>query len=229
MVSPGRSIELERPNDVIAKFDGALSLAPRGGSGGFKAPVTLDNLYMRGTTVRSVDWVAGAARPPRRPAPPGGRGRGPPQVVNTGPDTKIYKSNRDPPLKESSLILAVNRVLKYVVGLLAVICLTGGVASFLWMNSNGGRDAWYLAYPAADARWAGDASRAEEQARVVNLEEEWYIKFFYYFLLMAQFVPVSLYARVPRQRAGSTARKRTPPPSPARARWSPPRRRCPCP
>ncbi|KAH8047537.1 phospholipid-translocating ATPase [Aureococcus anophagefferens] len=102
------------------------------------------------------------------------------------------KSNKDPPMKESSLILAINRVLKYIIGLLTMICLTGGLCSYLWMSSNAGEDAWYLGYPRADAIW-GAADRRASQARVVNLEEAWFIKFFYYFLLMAQFVPVSLY------------------------------------
>ncbi|KAK7248574.1 hypothetical protein SO694_00160025 [Aureococcus anophagefferens] len=42
--------------------------------------------------------------------------------------TTIMKSNKDPPMKESSLILAINRVLKYIIGLLTMICLTGGSA-----------------------------------------------------------------------------------------------------
>ncbi|EGB10874.1 hypothetical protein AURANDRAFT_22034, partial [Aureococcus anophagefferens] len=169
----GAVVEMEHPNDVIAKFEGTIAFAAAGGSPPEKAAVNLDFVYMRGTTVRSVDWVLGVA-------------------VNTGPDTKIMKSNKDPPMKESSLILAINRVLKYIIGLLTMICLTGGLCSYLWMSSNAGEDAWYLGYPRADAIW-GAADRRASQARVVNLEEAWFIKFFYYFLLMAQFVPVSLY------------------------------------
>ncbi|KAH8043701.1 phospholipid-translocating ATPase [Aureococcus anophagefferens] len=106
--------------------------------------------------------------------------------------TTIMKSNKDPPTKESSLILAINRVLKYIIGLLTMICLAGGLCSYLWMSGDAGEDAWYLGYPRADATW-GAADRRASQARVVNLEEAWFIKCFYYFLLMAQFVPVSLY------------------------------------
>ena len=40
---------------------------------------------------------------------------------------------------------------------------------------------------------SSDEERRASQARVANLEEEGWIKFFYYFLVMAQFVPVSLY------------------------------------
>ena len=113
----GAVVEMEHPNDVIAKFEGTIAFAAAGGSPPEKAAVNLDFVYMRGTTVRSVDWVLGVA-------------------VNTGPDTKIMKSNKDPPMKESSLILAINRVLKYIIGLLTMICLTGGLCSYLWMSGN---------------------------------------------------------------------------------------------
>jgi len=113
----GAVVEMEHPNDVIAKFEGTIAFAAAGGSPPEKAAVNLDFVYMRGTTVRSVDWVLGVA-------------------VNTGPDTKIMKSNKDPPMKESSLILAINRVLKYIIGLLTMICLTGGLCSYLWMSSD---------------------------------------------------------------------------------------------
>ena len=238
----GLTVELEPPNDVVTAFDAVV--VSRDGT---RRAATLDNVYLRGTTVRSVDWILGA-------------------VCGTGADSKIMRTASAPPAKESSLVLAVNRVLKYVVALLVALCFVGGACSHWWVATNEG--AWspagvairssdlgslgagvvvvalsaktvargvgptlakralrptlsaspsrppgsrefgrrarssgapngfrYLGYPRAPGElWtASDRSRRDAEAEVVNLEENVVVKFFYYFLLMAQFVPVSLY------------------------------------
>ena len=38
-----------------------------------------------------------------------------------------------------------------------------------------------------------EAGRHSELEQPGPMEEQWYVKFFYYFLILAQFVPVSLY------------------------------------
>ena len=101
-------IECEHPNDKISKFTGMLTLDADGPRGLAKesAPVDADSVFLRGCTLRSVDWMCGL-------------------VVNTGPDTKIMMSNQEPPVKDSSLTLLINQQLKWVV----VLLLAGASAS----------------------------------------------------------------------------------------------------
>ena len=115
---------MEHPNDKIDKFDGTLALlADDGGAAGDEAaaelgeahggdaaaaaaaaaaepalqtvPITIDNVLLRGCTLRSVAWLAAL-------------------VVNTGPDTKIMMSNQEPPVKDSSLVVAISRQVHYI-------------------------------------------------------------------------------------------------------------------
>ncbi|KAJ1455002.1 hypothetical protein M885DRAFT_464687 [Pelagophyceae sp. CCMP2097] len=166
-------LECEHPNDVISKFQGSVVFDAVGSEDECRCAVTPEHVYLRGCTVRSSAWIAGL-------------------VVNTGTDTKIMMSIKEPPAKESSLVIRINELLKYVVALLVIVCVIGASVSNAWLHTTSGREAWYLGFEDVDSRWGSRASR-KKQAATVNVEETWIIKFFYYFLLLAQFVPVSLY------------------------------------
>ena len=58
------TIEMERPNDKISKFDGTLTVDGLAGEGGEPVPVGVDNVFLRGCTLRSVRrgaWRGGSA------------------------------------------------------------------------------------------------------------------------------------------------------------------------
>ncbi|OQR99768.1 phospholipid-transporting ATPase [Achlya hypogyna] len=94
-------------------------------------------------------------------------------VLNTGKDTKIMRNNTATPSKMSSMDLAINRYIIVLVGVLFTCCAVGATGSVLWDATY--FDAWYFAGASPDAA------------------VDWWTMFFYFFLLMYQFVPISLY------------------------------------
>jgi phospholipid-translocating P-type ATPase (flippase) len=94
-------------------------------------------------------------------------------VVNTGHDTKIMMSNTETPSKSSVLERRASVEIARIVGLLALVCFIGTTGATAWNNDHLD-GAWYLDW---DPSPGG----------------EWFVKFFYFFLLHATFIPVSLY------------------------------------
>ena len=82
----GKPSPLAKPTTFAKAHGSASDLEKRLAGLGADAPIDGDSVFLRGCTLRSVDWMAGL-------------------VVNTGPDTKIMMSNQEPPSKESSLTL----------------------------------------------------------------------------------------------------------------------------
>ena len=64
-------------------------------------------------------------------------------VVNTGDDTKIMMSNKEPPVKDSSLTLAINTQLKWIVLVLLIECTIGTLGAQIW-KMNHAEESWYL-------------------------------------------------------------------------------------
>lgn len=95
-------------------------------------------------------------------------------VINTGHDTKIMMSSTATKPKTSFLETATSKEIKRIILLLVLICFTGATGSAIFSESKGLRDSWYIDLPP------------------VGLAT-WIIQFFYYFLLHATFIPVSLY------------------------------------
>ncbi|EQC36244.1 hypothetical protein SDRG_06351 [Saprolegnia diclina VS20] len=91
-------------------------------------------------------------------------------VITAGMETKSIKGNRPTPSKRSALERRINLYVLALVGLLVVFCTGAATASVLWTSS------------AQSAHYLGPELRAS-----------WVVTFFYYFLLMYQFVPISLY------------------------------------
>jgi phospholipid-transporting ATPase len=95
-------------------------------------------------------------------------------VFNTGKDTKIMMSNSAPPSKMSTMDHSINN---YIITLLVILVIFGAVGAtgaVIWASAS--RDTWYLQL---------DTSK---NSRFVD----WIIMFFYYLLLLNQFVPISL-------------------------------------
>jgi phospholipid-translocating P-type ATPase (flippase) len=93
-------------------------------------------------------------------------------------------SNVSVPPKQSSLEIRINQEIKKVVAYLVCVCLIGAVGCYAWNANNIGEGhvgaVWYL----------GDQAVEESNW---DFAESSLVQFFYYFLLMANFVPVSLY------------------------------------
>lgn len=95
-------------------------------------------------------------------------------VVNTGHDTKIMMSSRETRSKTSCLESQASGQIKLIIIMLMCVCLTGTTGQAIWNGANKVGNMWYLDWTQA----AGVA---------------WFTNFFYFFLLHATFIPVSLY------------------------------------
>jgi phospholipid-transporting ATPase len=124
------------------------------------------NIILRGCVVRNTDWVIGC-------------------IINTGHDTKIMMSAAKTPSKSSNIeVMASVEVLRMMI-LLVVICFIGATGSVTWNYANDFYSHWYNYY--------GRDDTTDPQDPKVNIIAEWMIQFFYFFLLHATFIPVSLY------------------------------------
>lgn len=95
-------------------------------------------------------------------------------VVNTGHDTKIMMSSSGTRSKTSQLESMASQEIIRIIYLLALVCAVGATGQALWNSINNISHMWYL-------RWNE------------NPIAFWFIDFFYFFLLHATFIPVSLY------------------------------------
>ena len=95
-------------------------------------------------------------------------------VVNTGHHTKILMSAAKTPSKSSRLDVLASAEVIHMVFLLSAVCFVGAVGSLIWNVEYDVRNVWYLDWD-------------------VGLGEYFVIQFFYFFLLHATFIPVSLY------------------------------------
>ncbi|EEY53844.1 P-type ATPase (P-ATPase) Superfamily [Phytophthora infestans T30-4] len=97
-------------------------------------------------------------------------------VVNTGSDTKIMQSATATRPKWSSINETVNKMIIWLFLLLCFLCIIATTVQVIWLNSNI-EESWYLS-------WSP------------SMTSQWFIGFGYYFLLMYQMIPVSLYVTI---------------------------------
>lgn len=95
-------------------------------------------------------------------------------VINTGHDTKIMMGNSETKPKTSFLESQASIEIQRIIILLAFVCFWGATGQAIWNDQNNISGIWYL-------NWSGDSI------------SNWFIQFFYFFLLHASFIPVSLY------------------------------------
>jgi phospholipid-translocating P-type ATPase (flippase) len=95
-------------------------------------------------------------------------------VVNTGHDTKIMMSATETTVKYSKLESEAAYQIKRIIVLLIALCLVGTIGHLIWDSVYQINHIWYL-------RWKPNAGY------------EFIVMFFYFLLLHATFIPVSLY------------------------------------
>ncbi|KAG3035576.1 Phospholipid-transporting ATPase [Phytophthora cactorum] len=95
-------------------------------------------------------------------------------VFNTGKDTKIMMSNSAPPSKMSSMDRSINQYTVVLLAILVIFSAVGATGAVSWKTNHD--SLWYLKMTVSD-----------NSAFV-----DWLIMWFYYLLLMYQFVPISL-------------------------------------
>jgi phospholipid-transporting ATPase len=95
-------------------------------------------------------------------------------VVNTGHDTKIMMSSASTRSKTSKLEAQASTEIQKIILLLAIVCFAGATGQAIWNKTNVVAHLWYLNWNPAPVGF-------------------WFQDFFYFFLLHATFIPVSLY------------------------------------
>jgi len=106
-------------------------------------------------------------------------------VLNTGHDTKIMMSSTGTPSKASNLEARASMEIRKIILLLTVVCLVGTTGQSIWLSVNNIEKIKYL-------HWKP------------NYGLEWVVQFFYFFLLHATFIPVSLYVSMSVTRFGQS-------------------------
>eukprot|EP01038_Epipyxis_sp_PR26KG_P007375 gene7375-10046_t len=96
-------------------------------------------------------------------------------VVNSGHDTKIMMSSTTTKNKTSDLETLTSNEIGRVILLLAFLCFWGASGQAIWNDQHDVKEINYLNWPN------------------MNKISFWFIDFFYFFLLHATFIPVSLY------------------------------------
>lgn len=96
-------------------------------------------------------------------------------VVNTGHDTKIMMSSAITRSKRSTLEAKTSNEIKRIIILLGLVCFGGALGETLWNKDNDISNIWYLDW------------------KYIPPVSFFFIDFFYFFLLHATFIPVSLY------------------------------------
>lgn len=105
-------------------------------------------------------------------------------VLNTGADTKIMQSGSEAPAKKSKILATVNSGLGILISILLILCILGSVYCSVWVSNN---------YDRATYLYLGDLSGI---APFRNDFIGWLIYIGYYWILIASFVPITLYVTI---------------------------------
>lgn len=105
-------------------------------------------------------------------------------VINTGSDTKIMQSASETPSKQSKILQIVNRGIGILMAILVVLCLFGAILCSGWISENY-HDMIYLMLddPSGTAPFRDDIGG-------------FFIYLGYYWILIASFVPITLYVTI---------------------------------
>ncbi|TYZ64802.1 hypothetical protein PybrP1_006536 [[Pythium] brassicae (nom. inval.)] len=105
-------------------------------------------------------------------------------VLNTGGDTKIMQSSSETPMKVSKILTIVNRGIGVLMAILTALCVLGAILCSAWVAAN---------YDRATYLMLRDLSGSTPfRHDVVG----WLIYVGYYWILIASFVPITLYVTI---------------------------------
>jgi phospholipid-transporting ATPase len=157
-------VRCEPPTSAFEKFVGQISMSPQrmdsasGGSRDLPLPLEAAQTLLRGSIIRNVDYVFAL-------------------VVYTGRETKVRVRQQTSVPKRAQVEKQMNGFIVFLVGMLVLFCLAGGIISSLL------RAAYWNSLPYL--AFSGPGSVIDG----VNIT-------FTYFLLNSSFIPVSLYVSV---------------------------------
>lgn len=108
-------VESEGPHPNLYSYQGFVLHSTNGEA--LKEPATINNLMLRGCTLRNTKWVVGI-------------------VLFTGPDTKIILNTGETPYKKSKLSRELNYYVLVNFGVLFLICFVSGLANGIYYRQD---------------------------------------------------------------------------------------------
>ncbi|BDA48078.1 probable phospholipid-transporting ATPase 7 [Coccomyxa sp. Obi] len=118
-------LSCETPNPDLHNFIGNFSYRPSSGHEVMKVPVTINEILLRGCTLKNSGCAHGV-------------------VVYTGPESRIQMNAAEPPRKVGAFDRFLNVQITLVLVFQLSICLAFAIASWVWRQTRG-YDNWYLA------------------------------------------------------------------------------------
>jgi len=119
---------------------------------------------LRGCTLKNTDWVIGL-------------------VVYTGPNTKIFKNSKSPPIKVSNVMRLMNKLLYSLFIFQLILCFLFSIFFIIWQNSNQNNLTYLEKY-----------NQYVFQKEKLNANfGDWFLKFFTFLVAYSHLIPISLY------------------------------------
>ncbi len=164
----------ETPNSYIHSFLGTLRLLVNGCGillESRKVDISIDqtNVFLRGCTLCSTDWVIGMA-------------------LNTGRDTKIIQNTRAVPNKQSNMEKMTNSIMLIIFASLAAITIISAVG-YVYVSRRSEDTQWSVCIHPENSPIA----MLRDNCNVSNDSQNGIGIFFTFIILFNNFVPISLY------------------------------------
>ena len=151
-------IECEKENASIYTFTGMMKVK------GVQFPIDIDNILLRGSSLRNTEWVYGVA-------------------VYTGHDTKVMMNSTKSNVKMSKLEKSSNRFIFLTICVQCILSLQSAIFTSVWSYNQSDNSYWYL-----------DLTNKIDYdlSRGVNLPIQILINFGKWFMALMNFVSISL-------------------------------------
>lgn len=121
-------------------------------------------MILRGCCLKNTEWIIGL-------------------VVYTGPNTKIFKNSKSPPIKVSNVMRFMNRLLYSLFIFQLILCLFFSILFIIWQNANSKNLSYLEKYnPNTNIREKLNASFSDL-----------FLKFFTFLVAYSHLIPISLY------------------------------------
>lgn len=171
----------EPPNMHINNYNGTLTLPPDAeGERSDHAPLSAENILLRGAVLRNTDWVIGLA-------------------CFTGADTKLVMNSVATPSKFSQLDMLINHTVIFILYIM-IICVCSLGAAAVYVNRAAFDQLWYAGYSTdLSEPWPyfnfGSAANIEAplwEAKMHNFFQNTFM----FVTMLSNFIPLSLYVSV---------------------------------
>jgi magnesium-transporting ATPase (P-type) len=151
------TITCEQPNNRLYSFEGSMAIDSN------RVSLDIDNILLRGSTLRNTDWVIGI-------------------VIFTGHETKLMKNTNKTPHKASQVERMTNRLIFIILAVQILLCLICTIGIMIF-TSVSGISMWYMPIDSVNKGGASPHGIAFLGFR----------SFWTFLILFNNLIPISLY------------------------------------